>query len=62
MPILLHARLLRYLGKGVLKAVENINAIIAPALKVGRCQTAGRYAAWGCFDAMRGGLGARGSA
>ncbi len=26
---------LRYLGKGVLKAVENINAIIAPAIKVG---------------------------
>jgi enolase len=26
----------RYLGKGVLKAVENINAIIAPALKVMR--------------------------
>ena len=25
----------RYLGKGVAKAVENINAIIAPALKVG---------------------------
>lgn len=24
----------KYLGKGVLKAVENINAIIAPALKV----------------------------
>jgi enolase len=23
----------RYLGKGVLKAVENINTIIAPALK-----------------------------
>ena len=26
----------RYLGKGVLKAVENINAILAPALKVSR--------------------------
>lgn len=25
---------IRYLGKGVLKAVENINALIAPALKV----------------------------
>lgn len=25
----------RYLGKGVLKAVENINTVIAPALKVG---------------------------
>lgn len=24
----------RYLGKGVTKAVENINTIIAPALKV----------------------------
>ncbi len=27
-------RFFRYLGKSVLKAVENINAIIAPALKV----------------------------
>ena len=31
----------RYMGKSVLKAVENINTIIAPALKVGSLDASG---------------------